>query len=147
MLTSCSCSIFCIYCSFFYLRICVHIKHVAPHILYIYILLLLKKKSLSIAYGFQRNLRTEKHPANWNMLYIWTRNNLLIYINMNTIGININTFSLNFPCFLPLYYPFVVLYLVSFLWSRPLGFVDWQLLIFIYIFTPWARPTAVPLNT
>ena len=42
---------------------------------------------------FQWNLRTEQHPANWEMIYIWNRNNLLIYINMNTIEINIKTFS------------------------------------------------------
>jgi hypothetical protein len=49
----------------------------------------------SIAYGFERNLRAEKHPTNWKMVYIWTTNNLLRYINMNTIRININKFSLN----------------------------------------------------
>jgi len=42
---------------------------------------------------FQRNLRTEQHPTNWEIICIWNRNNLLICINMNTIEISIETLS------------------------------------------------------
>ena len=50
-----------------------------------------------------------------------------------------------FPFLLPLYYRFVVIYLVAFLWSRVWGWAGWNIFISIYILTWRIQPTVIPI--
>jgi hypothetical protein len=69
---TCSYSILCIYCSFLYFRIFFDIQNVKSYIFF------------SIPCRFEKKYSSPKHHSNLNMVYIWTTNNLVRYINMDT---------------------------------------------------------------